>query len=47
MEAVLWANFVNRGWALKKLGTREVIVTDEVKANPESELGVWFEDVES
>jgi DNA-binding transcriptional ArsR family regulator len=47
LGAALWAKFVERGWVLTKPGTREVIVTDEGKANLESELGVRFEGVES
>ena len=40
LGAVLWARFVERGWVLKKPGTREVIVTDEGKQSLEQELGV-------
>jgi DNA-binding transcriptional ArsR family regulator len=47
LGAALWAKFVERGWVLKKSGTREVIVTDKGKANLESELGVRFEGIES
>jgi len=46
LGAALWAKFVERGWVLKKPGTREVIVTDEGKANLESKLGVRFKGVE-
>jgi DNA-binding transcriptional ArsR family regulator len=42
LGAALWTMFVERGWVLKKPGTREVIVTDDGKVNLESVLGVRF-----
>lgn len=45
LGAALWATFVERGWVLKKPGTREVIVTDDGKANLESALGIRFVEI--
>jgi DNA-binding transcriptional ArsR family regulator len=47
LGAALWARFVERGWVLKKPGTREVIVTDEGKAGLGGELDVRFKGVET
>jgi DNA-binding transcriptional ArsR family regulator len=47
LGAALWARFVERGWVLKKPGTREVIVTDEGKAGLGSELEVRFVEAET
>jgi hypothetical protein len=38
---------VERGWVLKKPGTREVIVADEGKAGLGGELDVRFKGVET
>jgi hypothetical protein len=47
LGAALWARFVERGWVLKKPGTREVTVTDEGKAGLGGELDVRFKGVET
>jgi DNA-binding transcriptional ArsR family regulator len=47
LGAALWAKFVERGWVLKKPGTREVILTDKGKRSLQEELGVRFEGAES
>ena len=44
LGATLWARLVERGWVVKKPGTREVVVADEGKAGLREALGFDYEE---